>query len=250
MSGDGNSDFGGEMKRASNWHLPLELLGVIIVLGGIAYWILTGQSIDLSGTKPDPTDSKTPVEMSVDGLALTIPANYMPLGRNRAGGEQEDVRLRTLLPDMRGWSRQDAALFASNAPDAKVVQIGIGLTKDRNTEKQRFEKVLKPYVVNEDGEQGPYGLTKYAFAEGQGYDGVELYTFTGGEDSLIVLQCETAGDAATGPSCWRTIKPEGRPTITITYRFKRSQLAEWPAIDQGVVRLVKQFKGEIKTPES
>lgn len=249
MSGNGDSEFGGEMKRGRTWFIPLELLGVIIVLGGVAYWMLTGQSIDMSGTKPSPTSDTSAVDLSIDGYALTIPANYMPFGRNRAGGEQEDIKLRALMPDMRGWNHQDATLFASNAPDAKVVQIGVALTKDRNTEKSRFEKVLRPYTQNPDGEPGPFGLTKYTFAEGQGYDGLELYTFTGGEDSLIVLQCETAGDATAGPSCWRTLKPDAKPTITITYRFKRSQLEEWPAIDQGVVRLFKQFTGEIKTPE-
>jgi hypothetical protein len=248
MSGSGDSDFGGEMKRGRTWFIPLELLAVIVVLGGVAYWFLTGQSIDMSGTKPSPTSDTSVVEMSIDGYALSVPANYLPFGRNRSGGDQEDIRLRALLPDMRGWSRQDAAQFASNAPDAKVVQIGVGLTKDRNTEKARFEKVLRPYTQNPDGEPGPYGLTKYTFAEGQGYDGVELYTFSAEDGSLIVLQCEAAGDATAGPSCWRTMKPDTKPTVTITYRFKRSQLGEWPAIDQGVVRMFKQFTGEAKTP--
>jgi hypothetical protein len=249
MSGNGDSEFGGEMKRGRTWFIPLELLGVIIVLGGVAYWVLTGQSIDMSGTKPSPTADTSTIDLSIDGYTLAVPANYLPFGRNRSGGEQEDIRLRALMPDLRGWSRQDANLFASNAPDAKVVQIGVSLTKDRNTEKARFEKVLRPYTENPDGEPGPYGLTKYTFAAGQGYDGLELYTFSAGPDSLIVLQCETAGDPAAGPSCWRTMKPDEKPGVTITYRFKRSQLGEWPAIDQGVVRLFKQFRGEIKAPE-
>lgn len=249
MSGNGDSEFGGEMKRGRTWFIPLELLGVIVVLGGVAYWFLTGPSIDMSGTKPSPTADTSSVEMAIDGFALSVPANYLPFGRNRAGGDQEDVRMRALMPDMRGWNAQDATLFASNAPDAKVVQIGVGLTKDLNTEKARFEKVLRPYTQNPDGEPGPYGLTKYTFAEGQGYDGLELYTFSAGEDSLIVLQCETAGDPTAGPSCWRTMKPDAKPTVTITYRFKRSQMGEWPAIDQGVVRLFKQFTGELKAPE-
>lgn len=249
MSGNGDSEFGGEMKRGRTWFIPLELLGVIVLLGAVAYVVLTGQSLDMSGTKPSPTGDTTAVDLSIDGFTLSVPANYLPFGRDRAGGEKEDIRLRALMPDLRGWSRQDANLFASNAPDAKVVQIAVSLTKDRNTEKARFEKVLRPYTENPDGVQGPYGLTKYTFAAGQGYDGLELYTFAAGADSLTVFQCETAGDATTGPSCWRTMKPEEKPGVTITYRFKRSQLAEWPAIDQGVVRLFKQFRGEIKTPE-
>jgi hypothetical protein len=248
MSGDNNSDLSGQVEKGSGWTISFELLGVIIVLGGIAYWFLTGQSIDISGTTPNPTASKDPVDLSIDGYTLTIPANYLPLGRNRAGGDQEDVKLQALLPDMRGWSQQDSGMFASNAPDARVVQIAFGLTKDRNSEKQRFEKVLRPQLANAEGEPGPYGLTKYAFAEGQGSDGVEIYTFTAGENALIVLQCEKAGDPDSGPSCWRTIKPAEKDTVALTYRFKKSLLAEWPAIDQGVVRLLKQFRGEVKAP--
>jgi hypothetical protein len=248
MSSENNSEFGGEMKRGRSWFIPLELLGVIIVLGAVAYWFLTGRSIDLSGTTPNPTASTEPVAVTVDGYNLTIPANYLPLGRNRAGGEQEDLSIQALSPDMRGWSNADAGLFTSNAPDAKTVQIKIVITKDRNTEKQRFEKVLQPQTKNPDGEPGPFGLTKYTFEEGQGSEGVEFFTFTAEPDALIVFQCETAGDATAGPSCWRNIKPAEKPTITMTYRFKRSQLGEWPAIDQGVVRLFKQFRGEIKKP--
>ncbi|HAH10472.1 MAG TPA: hypothetical protein DCL48_10260 [Alphaproteobacteria bacterium] len=242
MSGQDNSDFGGELKRGRSWFVPLELVAAVIVIGAILYWFMAGPSIDLSGTTPNPTDSKEPVEVAIEGYSLTIPANYLPLGRNRAGGDQDDVRLSALLPDMRGWSAQDGKLFAANTPDSKVVQVNIGVTKDRKSEKDRFEKVQRPMASSPDGEPGPYGFTKFVMPSA-GANGLELYTFTAGE-ALIVIHCETVGDPAAGPNCWRTIKPAERDTVAVTYRFKRSQLAEWTTIDQGVVRLLKEFRGE------
>jgi type II secretory pathway pseudopilin PulG len=241
MSDNYNSEFGGEMKRGQSWFIPLEILAVIVVLGAIALWFLTGPSIDLTGNTVNPTSSTDPVDLSIDGYSLAIPANLLPLGRNRAGGEQEDIRLHALLPDMRGWSSSDSSDFGSNAPDSRVVQIVLTTTRSTMSEKERFERVLKPYTVNPEGEAGPHGLTKYAFTPGQGYDGTELFTFAAGEGALIVLQCEIAGDNATGPACWRTTKPQEKDTVAITYRFKRAHLPDWPAIDQGVMRLIASF---------
>lgn len=241
-SGDNGGSGGVEFQKRNSWVIPLEVLAIIGGIGLVVLWFLAGPSFsELSGERPSPTASTDPVDMSINGVALRIPSNFMPLGRNRSGGEQDDVRLEALLPAMTGFSTADAGAFSLNAPDSRVVQLILAPNKSALSERDLFERVLKTLTANPEGEPGPNGLTRYTFPEQSDKADTEMFTFSAGEGALLLLQCEKATDGSQrGGSCQRVTRTSDN--LSLTYRFKRAHLDQWPAIDQGVMRLIQGFR--------
>jgi hypothetical protein len=83
-------------------------------------------------------------------------------------------------------------------------------------------------------------LTQFDFPQGLGYDDTQIFTAKLDAKTLLVLRCDKIGDPTFGPNCIRQMRtPDG---IGLTYRFKRSHLAEWQAIDKGITNLVAGFR--------
>ena len=222
--------------------MPAALLLITAAIGVGIYAYLIGPSVqDIAGTTPSPTASADPVDLRVDGIAYRIPANYTVNRAVRGGGDQDEVALHVLLPDLRPWTQTDAAAFASNAPDARVVHFILKPDRNRLPEDQRFERALRPQTVNPEGTPGQFGLTQFDFPPGiGGYDDTQIFTVRLDPKTLLVLRCEKIGDPKLGPNCIRQMRtPEG---VGLTYRFKRAHLAAWQSVDSGITKLVAGFR--------
>jgi hypothetical protein len=95
-----------------------------------------------------------------------------------------------------------------------------------------------PYLVNTKGETTPFALTRYAFRADSGYGRDELFVGKGG---ALLLLCEQPAQDVPSPNCL-AIDRRVAPGVNLSYRFKRSQLARWQAIDDGVDRLMAEFR--------
>ena len=225
--------------------MPAILILITAAIGIGIFFYLTGPTVqDLAGTTPSPTASAEPIDLKVDGIAYRIPAYYTESRAARAGGEQDEVNLHVLLPDLHPWTLTDQAAFASNAPDARVVHFVLKPDRQTLTEDQRFERALRPQTTNPDGVPGPYNLTQFDFPQGLGYDDTQIFIalLDAKTKSLLVLRCDKIGDPTFGPSCIRQMRtPDG---IGLTYRFKRAHLAEWQSIDSGITKLVADFRSK------
>ena len=223
--------------------MPAILILVTAAIGIGIFFYLTGPTVqDLAGTTPSPTASAETVDLKVDGIAYRIPAHYTESRAARAGGDQDEVDMHVLLPDLHPWTSTDAAAFASNAPDARVVHFVLKPDRQTLLEDQRFERALKPQTTNPDGVPGPYGLLQFDFPTGLGYDDTQIFTAKLDAKTLLVLRCDKTGDPTFGPSCIRqTRTPDG---VGLTYRFKRRHLADWQTIDSGVTKLVAGFRAK------
>jgi len=73
-----------------------------------------------------------------------------------------------------------------------------------------------------------------------GYAGTELYLGEAADRSVIAIFCFKQSDDNPSPECWREL--ELSPSLSLTYRFKRPQLAEWRKIDSDVRALVEKFR--------
>jgi len=237
---DAEAALGSEVHRHSSWTMPAVLVLITAAIGVGIFIYLTGPTVqELQGTAPSPTASADPIDLKVDGIAFRIPAYYTESRATRSGGDQDEVDLHVLLPDLHPWTQTDKAAFESNAPDALVVHFTLKPDRQQLTDDQRFERALRPQTINPQGVAGPHGLTQFDFSPGLGYDDVQIFTATL-EGKTLLLRCDKVGEPLFGPSCIRqTRTPDG---VGLTYRFKRAHLAQWQTIDSGITQLVTNFR--------
>ena len=225
----------GEIHQHSGWLIPLVFVILFLGLSGLMllYYL---RPLPASLRDNRPTAAATRLDLTVRGVRLSVPANYLE-GR-RSGGDVDVVPLFALLPDMRGYSDADAALFRSNAADSPVIHMLLRADTNSLGTEDRFTRIYKPYFRDPDGAPGPFGLTLYQFRPATGYGRDDLYV---GEDGgMLLLLCEQPAQDLPSPNCLAIDRPIGR-NVNLSYRFKRAQLAHWREINAGVGRLVSSF---------
>jgi hypothetical protein len=227
----------GEFHRHSGWLIPLGLFTVVAALSGI---FLLYDLRPAPGPFRDnrPTAAVTMVGISVRGLELTVPARYIESRAARGGGDQDVVPLFAALPDMRGYSDREAALFAGNAPDSPVVHLLVRADTNGLDMKSRFARIYMPYFTDPKGDEGPFALARYSFRADSGYGRDDLYA---GNDGEVLFLCERPAQDIPSPNCLAIDRPIA-PGINISYRFKRAQLSRWREIGEGADRLIAGFR--------
>jgi hypothetical protein len=227
-----------EIHQHSGWLLPLGVGVAVLVLCGLflLYDLRPGAALFRNVS---PTANANAVKLSVRGVSFTIPGNYLDSRSSRRGGDVDVVTLSALLPDMRGYSTGDAGLFLSNAADSPVVHMILRGDTDTMSGADRLARIYLPYVSNPDGAAAEFGLTRYVFREGTGYEHNDLYAGDGGK-GLLLLLCERPAQELPSPNCLAIDRPVA-PGVSLSYRFKRAQLSGWQAIAKGVDKLVAGF---------
>jgi hypothetical protein len=229
----------GEIHQHSGWLIPLTVMAVIVLLcAALLIYYLRPFALGRNGTAPfrDSRASSAIVPLSVGGLSLRIPLRYIESSAARTAGPKALVALAAALPDMRGYSEDEAQLFAGNAPDSPVVHLLIGAARNRLGTQDRLQRIYMPYIANPTGDAGPFGLTHYAFRFHTGYGRDDLYAGDG-----LLLLCERPAQDLPSPNCLAIDRPIA-PGVSLSYRFKRAQLSSWRAINAGVDRLVADFR--------
>ena len=225
----------GEIHQHSGWLIPLVMAGVIaaLCLAFLLYYLRPSPGA-LRDNRP--TAEGTFVDIDVQGLKLRVPARYIASRAQRTGGEMNQVSLFAALPDMRGYSESEAALFADNSADSPIIRFLIHADKNRLDSQSRLNRIYMPYIVDAKGEAAPFGLTRYAFRTDSGYGRDDLYV---GKDGALL--CELPAQDVPSPNCL-AIDRTVAPGVSLSYRFKRSQLARWQDIADGVDRLMAGFR--------
>jgi hypothetical protein len=236
-----NEDIDGPIRQHSGWLIPL---GVFVVTAGLSalflLYYLAPVPPSFVKEQSSPTTATDIVNLRVNGYELRVPANYLLYRSARQGGESKEVALISVFPDFRGYDGSDAGDVADNAPDSSIIYLLVRDDAMDLPEKERFDRIYLNYVVNQQGTPGPFGLTQYAFREDSGYRGEDLFV---GQTPAgpVVLRCVKLSDRVPSPSCLRDY-PVSK-TAAISYRFKRTHLSDWRAINDGVNALLRQFHG-------
>src|SRR3984885_353116 len=220
------------VTQRSGWLLPMALFVLTSVLSAVILLLyLAPTPASLIEEHPAPSSRVDPISLSVNGLALTIPANYIIYASARQGGPRKDVSLFTTYPDFKGYSDWEGSLFTSNAADSTVIYMLIREEDLDLSEADRLNRIFLSYVVDASGKPGPFGLTEYAFRDDSGYRGQDLFV---GQDARgpVVMQCDRFSQQDVSPSCLRDIRL--RKGVAATYRFKRAHLANWHEIADGI----------------
>ena len=225
----------GEIHQHSGWLIPLGVAGVVTALcAAFLLYYLRPTPEALRDNRP--TAEGTAVDVDVHGLRLRVPARYIASRAARVGGEQDQISLFAALPDMRGYSEAEAPLFAGNATDSPIVRLLIRAEKNGLDAQSRLHRVYMPYIVDAKGEAAPFELTRYVFRPDSGYGRDDLFVGRGG-----ALLCELPAQDVPSPNCL-AIDRTVAPGVSLSYRFKRAQLARWQLIADGVDRLMTDFR--------
>ena len=230
-----------EFHQHSGWLIPLAFaVAVVLMCGLILGWYLRPGV----RTSSAPTGESRIVHLSVHGVRLGVPANYIQTAGARDGGNQESVTLLALFPAFHGYSPSDAALFAGNMPDSPVIRMTLrGDTTGLNP-RERLDRIYRPYISNPAGSRSDFGLTRYDFAGGSGYDGNELFA---GNDArgLELFLCEKPAPDVPSPNCLaldRLLSHGSGHQAALSWRFKRAYLARWREVTDGVYGLIARFE--------
>jgi hypothetical protein len=227
----------GEFHRHSGWLIPLGLFTVIAALGGI---FLLYDLRPAPGPFRDnrPTAAVTMVRIGIRGLKLKVPARYIESRAARSGGDQDVVPLFAALPDMRGYSDTETALFAGNAADSPVVHLLLRADTNSLDMKSRLVRIYMPYITDSAGEEDRFALTRYSFRADSGYGRDDLYAGNNGESLFL---CERPAQDIPSPNCLSIARPVA-PGVYLSYRFKRAQISHWREIGEDANRLIAGFR--------
>jgi hypothetical protein len=227
-----------EIHQHSGWLIPLGIGLALVALCVVVLLYDLRPAALFRGAQPSADASI--VRLALKGSHFGIPGNY--LDTRGAHGDVTAVAFSALLPDMRGFSAPDAGLFLSNAPDSQVVHLLLRADEDGLSTSDRLTRVYKPYVTGPDGTPDAFGLVRYNFRDGSGYERNDLYA--GGQDAtLLLLLCERPAQDLPSPNCLAIDRPVASG-VSLSYRFKRSQLSQWRQIAAGVDQLITRFKRE------
>jgi len=226
-----------EIHQHSGWLIPLGLMLVILALCAVVLLYDLRPAALFRNNAPT-ADART-VRLSVRGVQFAVPGNYLESRASRRGGDLDVMSLSALLPDMRGFSAGDAGLFLSNAADSPLVHMVLRGDTNSLSTADRLARIYRPYIAEPGGAPDQFGLTRYSFREGTGYERDDLYVAEGEAGSLLLL-CERPAQDLPSPNCLAIDRPVA-PGVTLSYRFKRAQLSQWRPIAAGVDRLVASF---------
>lgn len=228
------------VRKRSAWLLPLGIFLVTFVLSAMILLLYLAPSApSLFEEQVTPTSRTDIIRLSVHGHRFNIPANYLQYASARQGGERHELDLFALLPRMSGWSNWNADSFTNNAPDSSVIFLTIRAEKLGLTETDRLKRVYLGYVTDQRGSPGPHGLRQFAFRADSGYVDEDLFVGNTPKGP-VVLRCVRLSHEVPSPSCLRDMLIA--PGVSLSYRFKRTQLDRWSEIADGVDKLIASFE--------
>ena len=228
---DGTDD----VHQHSGWWFPFAILLAVVLLSAMVllYYLRPGPG---GGGR---TQDMAPVRLSLGDLRLVVPANYFDSRAARDGGPQQALTLSALLPDMRGYSAAEARLFQGNAPDSPLVRLFFKSGEKDVGAAERLRRIYGPYLADDRGRDGGFGLTRYTFRPDTGYGDSDLFAGTEGGRMLLLL-CERPDPELASPSCLATSRTVAA-NVNFSWRFKRAYLARWQEIAIDMDRLLARF---------
>ncbi|TPJ29094.1 hypothetical protein [Mesorhizobium sp. B2-8-3] len=215
------------MRRVFYIFAALALLSVAISVGG--KWL--GRSIAMAGY----TDDMTVRRIVMGNNLISVPANFIRFDQARRDGIASRLDLYLRYPEMDGYSTAARDDF-NHATTRKIIFLSFEPRMMSRDMSGRFAPIYSA-LVEKPGTPGPGGTTVYAFTEKSGYlNEVLAVAERPGKDPFVV-RC------LSGPSAEESLAPCERDIqvgddLSLTYRFPRELLANWPALDAAIAAKV------------
>jgi hypothetical protein len=227
------------LRERPGWLVPIAVLTITAALGALfLVYYLAPNPTSLIEEHSSPSAEADLVHLTIGGLSMTVPANYLPFASDRRGDTRREVTLYARLPDFQGYSKASAAEFGGNGPKSPLIYLLIREGGEDVPESALLRRIYLGDVIDARGKPGPVGLTAYSFRDDSAYRGEDLFVgrIAGRE---IVMRCLRPGKEAISPTCFRTLRLAHG--VTLSYRFKFSHLPQWREIARGAERLIAGF---------
>ncbi|MBZ9662867.1 hypothetical protein LB523_27840 [Mesorhizobium sp. ESP-6-4] len=215
------------MKRVFYIFAALALLSIAISVGG--KWL--GRSIAMAGY----TDDTTVRRIVMGNNLINVPANFIRFDQARRDGIASRLDLYLRYPEMDGYSTAARDDF-NHATTRKIIFLSFEPRMMSRDMSGRFAPIYSA-LIEKPGTPGPGGTTVYAFSEKSGYLNEVLAVAERPGKDPFVARC------LSGPSAEESLAPCERDTqvgddLSLTYRFPRELLANWPALDAAIAAKV------------
>jgi hypothetical protein len=232
--------FSTNIKEHSGWWAPIAVIVAVALLSlFVLVYYFAPNPVSFIEERPSLSARIEMVQATVGGLNLRIPANHLVFASARKGGARLEIDVAAKLPDFHGYTEAERNIFSTNGPTSPIVRIKIHSEAFQVPEAVRLRRVYLDEVVDPHGTPAAYGLTRYDFRDDSGYRGEDLFVGHEG-NAIIAMRCEHPGADVPSPNCLRDY-PLGSGAA-LSYRFKRTHLAQWRDIARGVNRLVTSFE--------
>jgi len=192
-------------------------------------------AVSLSGKVSDPT----PTSLVIAGEPLSIPANMIRSAGMRAGGNVDRVDLLLHWPSLEGFSDDKADAFRDGSTDAPLLYVSIVPRENPLDSDMRLSALYSRFFIG-GALAGPAGLTGRYMTDDSGYRG-ELIFFAADGPDRYAARCIAEATPEVPATCIRDVNIGNQ--ITMTYRFDRSYLGDWKAMDNGLKTLATDFVG-------
>ena len=215
------------MKRVFYIFAALALLSIAISVGG--KWL--GRSIAMAGY----TDDATVRQIVMGNNLISVPANFIRFDQARRDGIASRLDLYLRYPEMDGYSTAARDDF-NHATTRKIIFLSFEPRMMSRDMSGRFAPIYSA-LIEKPGTPGPGGTTVYAFTEKSGYLNEVLAVAERPGKDPFVARC------LSGPSAEESLAPCERDIqvgddLSLTYRFPRELLANWPALDAAIAAKV------------
>ncbi|TPI44007.1 hypothetical protein FJ414_04170 [Mesorhizobium sp. B3-1-6] len=215
------------MRRVFYVFAALALLSVAISVGG--KWL--GRSIAMAGY----TDDMTVRQIVMGNNLISVPANFIRFDQARRDGIASRLDLYLRYPEMDGYSTAARDDF-NHATTRKIIFLSFEPRMMSRDMSGRFAPIYSA-LVEKPGTPGPGGTTVYAFTEKSGCLNEVLAVAERPGKDPFVARC------LSGPSAEESLAPCERDIqvgddLSLTYRFPRELLANWPALDAAIAAKV------------
>lgn len=215
------------MRRVFYIFAALALLSVAISVGG--KWL--GRSIAMAGY----TDDTTARRIVMGNNLISVPANFIRFDQARRDGIASRLDLYLRYPEMDGYSTAARDDF-NHTTTRKIIFLSFEPRMMSRDMSGRFAPIYSA-LIEKPGTPGPAGTTIYTFTEKSGYLNEVLAVAERPGKDPFVARC------LSGPSAEESLAPCERDIqvgddLSLTYRFPRELLANWPALDAAIAAKV------------
>jgi hypothetical protein len=207
---------------------------------GAVWWVAAGPSFGGFFASPDrPTDSDQVVTLDLAGQKFLVPQNHVRFADQRRGGEVDRIDVYALWPSMRGFTEAESEEFRDKGDDSQVIYVTLTAPQRLWRPAERFYQIY-PYYFAGPEEPGLFGLMRRRMDEGSGLGDHDVY-YHQGKDRFFLFHCLRDKSELMPSDCFADKIVE--PNVLARFRFRRSMLEDWQAIDAGVEAMLARFAG-------
>jgi hypothetical protein len=238
-----------EPEERPSWLYPLILFGITALIGAVILFLYLGPGIDdLTGRAVRPTGEAAALDVTIGARGFAIPANYIRLPDQRRAGATGEIELDAFLPDMHGFTDDDAEALKDVTRDSSVVSLILRAGAPELTERDRFDRI---YARDADPSKPAFeshGFKVISMGENTGYAGEKVYTRETETGEFVVIRCTNDDkEHEIGGLCLREIAwGEG---LTVVYSFRGGRLDAWKDVDDGVKALLTRLEPGAAAPK-